>query len=167
MSCWGNSIILKRGFLMKAFMTCAVLATSTFFAGSAFAQWGCGDVEDIMYAAHTLDEEAHHFADAVRDVDGYSHLAADAEELSEEAEHFHESVEAGANCDHIRSDFHQLSSAERHLSRAWRHAHDTHHDRHLERDFDIMEDAYYDLQQAVGRGRHDDHRRPVLVVPAA
>jgi hypothetical protein len=147
---------------MKKLFATVFLLGNVVAGGHAIAQNSCSNSYEIMVAAHDFENEGYHFADQVRGVDGYSHLAGDAEALAEEAAHFHEAVESGANCAHMQADFYEINVAERHLRREWRHAHDEHHNSHLQRDFDALEYAYHQLWRAVS---NRDHGRVVAVVP--
>jgi hypothetical protein len=149
---------------MKKLIASAFLVGTVTLGTQAFAQPICNNSYEIMTAAHNLEEEAFHFADQVRYEDGYTHLASDAEAYAEEAEHFHEAVETGANCAHMQADFYEVTAAGRHLRREWRHAHDAHHNRHLERDYNALEYAYHQLARAVVDSDHGGGHRDGRII---
>lgn len=115
------------------------------------------DREEVASAAHEFADEAEHFHGAVESVNGYNHLASDAHELSESAEHFHESVEDGDSYWHLLGDYNRLQSDYRHLVRAWHHAHEAHHNWHLERDFREMDYAFRRLRNSLQGGHGGGH----------
>ena len=125
------------------------LATAYLAAGTARAHdWT--SAKEVARAAHFMADRAEHFHEVIHDLDGYSHLAAAAHRLAAAAEHFHEAVEGGADYRHAIDDYVRLRQDYVHFRRDFRRAHEEHRDQHVVQDWDRLNAAFADLDDAMG-----------------
>lgn len=146
----------KRGISMRSVFGKLAVVAVMFMGGTAFGS-DCWNANEIMRAAHNLENQANHFHDQVERQTGYGHLARDAHQLAAEARHFHSSVERRASCRHVSNDFRGLAREFRHIRRAFAQAHRIHHNYHLQRDFDELARSFQYVRRAVrwsGGGYH-------------
>jgi hypothetical protein len=132
-------------------MKVGALAGVLLFSSQARADhWTSPD--DVVLAAHELEEEAVHFANAVLWETGYSHLQHDAEHLAEAAADLHDVVESGWGYYFVKSYFKKVQKHFHHLEHQWEKAHGIHHVHHLEDDWDDVEFAFENLHYAMTAG---------------
>jgi len=112
---------------------------------------------ELARAAHTLSEQAEHFHEVSHDLTGFSHLGRDAHQFAQSAEHFHQAVERGSNPGHVMGDYQQLRREYLHLREAFRRAHDAHHNRHAQRDWDRLSRAFDEVRWLIEEHATDDH----------
>jgi hypothetical protein len=114
------------------------------FGGFSVAAFGdhCASQQQIMRAAHRLDETADNFHELIHDRTGYGRLASYVHELGEEATAFHEFVEAGASCDEIAERFHNLSNIYLRVRRLLRDTNNNRHDTQILRSWSGVARSY-------------------------
>ena len=136
---------------MKLFIA-PLAALALMFGGLAYADHDtvCPAADEIAEAAHSLSEVADHFHEFIHDVEGYSHLAGHAHQFAAIAEQFHVRIhQEELSCPDIRFGFYQVENSYYGLKRAFRQAHEIHHDAHAQQDFQQVVDAYHVLERQV------------------
>jgi hypothetical protein len=111
----------------------------------------CPNYQMVAHSVHQLDIGAEHFHELVHDVEGYSHLADDAHSLAQAANSFHESIHDGVDCSFIQQGFQQVAQSFYHLQEGFHHAHEIHHNWHVQSDWHRLTWEYNHTQNSIRR----------------
>lgn len=120
----------------------------------------CDFAANVRSASHDLDTRAQHFHHLIHAISGYSHLASDAHRLAAASRHLHDVAHSSASCSHIRADFYNVERAFYHLQYEYEHAHSTHHNYHVARDWSRVDYAFSRVRRAIYGW--DDHHLSVF-----
>jgi len=108
-----------------------------------------GAYDNIVRAAHRLENAAGHFQEQLKYDVGRDHATRDARLFARSARHFHRLVERGGSYPLICSGYLELVRAYAHVRNEFGERRDLRHDRHLGRDFGEVERAFNRLDRTI------------------